>query len=92
MLFLSSLDNLLQDAYTIFQKGVDNFEIRAQNMQIFGQGWSSPLRVIYLTRESWGLFASHFWKKKMPKKNKTIKLDCKRLGTSFETNFCVQMP
>ena len=27
MLFLSSLDNLLQDAYIIFQKGVGNFEI-----------------------------------------------------------------
>ena len=27
MLFLSSLDNLLQDAYTIFQKGIDNFKI-----------------------------------------------------------------
>ena len=29
MLFLSSLDNFLQDAYIIFQKGVDNFEIVA---------------------------------------------------------------
>ena len=27
MIFLSSLDNLLKDAYIIFQKGVDNFEI-----------------------------------------------------------------
>ena len=27
MLFLSSLDNLLLDAYIIIQKGVDNFEI-----------------------------------------------------------------
>ena len=27
MSFLSSLDNLLKDAYIIFQKGVDNFEI-----------------------------------------------------------------
>ena len=27
MPFLSSLDNLLYDAYFIFQKGVDNFEI-----------------------------------------------------------------
>ena len=27
ILFLSSLDNLLQYAYIIFQKGVDNFEI-----------------------------------------------------------------
>ena len=27
MLLLSSLDNLLQDAYIIFQKGVDYFEI-----------------------------------------------------------------
>ena len=26
MSFLSSLDNLLYDAYTIFHKGVDNFE------------------------------------------------------------------
>ena len=25
--FFSSLDNLLQDAYIIFEKGVDNFEI-----------------------------------------------------------------
>ena len=27
MLFLNYLDNLLYDAYIIFQKGVDNFEI-----------------------------------------------------------------
>ena len=27
MLFLSFLDNLLQDTYIIFKKGVDNFEI-----------------------------------------------------------------
>ena len=27
MLFLSSLGNLLSDAYIIFQKDVDNFEI-----------------------------------------------------------------
>ena len=27
MLFLSSLDNVLEEAYIIFQKGVDNFEI-----------------------------------------------------------------
>ena len=27
MQFLSSLDNLLYDAYIIFQKSVDNFEI-----------------------------------------------------------------
>ena len=27
MLCFSSLDNLLQDAYIIFQKGIDNFEI-----------------------------------------------------------------
>ena len=27
MLYLSSLDNLLEDAYIIFQKSVDNFEI-----------------------------------------------------------------
>ena len=37
MLFLSSLDNLLYN-------GIDNFEIRAQNMLIFCQGCSSPLR------------------------------------------------
>ena len=36
MLFLSFLDNLLQDALSFFKKGVDNFEIRAQNMLIFG--------------------------------------------------------
>ena len=28
MLFLSSLDNLLLDAYIIFQKGVDDYEIK----------------------------------------------------------------
>ena len=27
MSFLTSLENLLQDAYIIFQKGVDDFEI-----------------------------------------------------------------
>ena len=27
MIFLSSLYNLLYDAYIIFQKGVDNFEL-----------------------------------------------------------------
>ena len=27
MLYLSSLDNLLQDTYIIFQKSIDNFEI-----------------------------------------------------------------
>ena len=27
MPFLSCLDNLLEDAYIIFQKGVDNFEM-----------------------------------------------------------------
>ena len=31
MPFLSSLDNLLHDAYIIFQKGVDNFEIEHRN-------------------------------------------------------------
>ena len=28
MLFLSSLDNLLKDAYIIYQKGDDNFEMK----------------------------------------------------------------
>ena len=40
MLVLSSFYNLLYDAYIIFQKGVDNFEIehkyKVQNMLIFG--------------------------------------------------------
>ena len=27
MLFLSSLDKLLEDTYIIFQKGIDNFKI-----------------------------------------------------------------
>ena len=38
MPFLSSLYNLLQGAYVIFQKGVDNFEIGpiAQNVLSFG--------------------------------------------------------
>ena len=40
MLFLSFLENLLLDAYIIFQKDVDNFEIEhktpAQNMLILG--------------------------------------------------------
>ena len=35
MPFLSFLDKLLKDAYIIFQKGVDNFEME-QNMLIFG--------------------------------------------------------
>ena len=43
MPFLSSLDNLLWDAYIIFQKGVDKFWDSAQNMLIFGKGCSTPL-------------------------------------------------
>ena len=35
MSFLSSFDNLLEDAYIIFQKGVDNFWDKAQNFLIF---------------------------------------------------------
>ena len=39
--FLSSLDNLLQDAYIIFQKGVDNFEIAHKHAN-FWLGVSLP--------------------------------------------------
>ena len=41
MLFLSSLDKLFLDAYIIFQKGVDNFEI--EHMLFFGKGCSFPV-------------------------------------------------
>ena len=34
LLGLSSFDNLLKDAYIIFQKGVDNFEIEYNEMPI----------------------------------------------------------
>ena len=33
----------VQYAYIIFQIGVEDFEIRAQNILIFGQGCSTPL-------------------------------------------------
>ena len=36
ILVLSSLDNLLQDAYINFQKGVDNFEIEHKTCKFFG--------------------------------------------------------
>ena len=45
MLFLSSLDNLLEDAYIIFQKDIDNFEIEHKNMlilELFGVGGAVP--------------------------------------------------
>ena len=45
MLFLSSLDNLSKNIY-IFQKSADNFEIRVQNILIFGKGCCSPLSAI----------------------------------------------
>ena len=45
MLFLSSLDNLLLDANIIFQKSVDNFLKKAQNMLIWGRRCSTPLMV-----------------------------------------------
>ena len=41
MLFLSSLDNLLQGAYIIYQNGVDNFEIEHKNAN-FGEGSAVP--------------------------------------------------
>ena len=47
MLFLSSLDNLLKDAYIFFQKDVDNFEIEHKHAN-FGAFWgrrcSTPLK------------------------------------------------
>ena len=45
MLFLSFLDNLVYDAYIIFQKDVDNFWDRAQNMlilELFGVRGAVP--------------------------------------------------
>ena len=41
MLFLSSLDDLLYDAYIIFQKDVDNFEI-AKKHDNSGRGGAVP--------------------------------------------------
>ena len=41
MLFLSFFDNLLQNAYIICQKGVDNFEIEHKNAN-FGVGGAVP--------------------------------------------------
>ena len=47
MPFLSSLNNLLQDAYIIFQTGVDSFEKEhKKSVEVrFGWGCSTPLRV-----------------------------------------------
>ena len=42
MLFLSSLDNLLQDAYIIFQKGVDDFEIEHKTCLFMVRGAVPP--------------------------------------------------
>ena len=42
MLSLSSFDNLLQDAYAIFQKGVDNFEIEHKTCSILVWGAVPP--------------------------------------------------
>ena len=41
MIFLSSLDNLLYDAYIIYQKGVDNFELEHKNAN-FAVGGAVP--------------------------------------------------
>ena len=41
MLILSFLDNLLLDAYIIYQKGVDNFDIEHKNAN-FGLGGAVP--------------------------------------------------
>ena len=41
-LFLNSLDNLLEDAYIIFQKGVDNFEIQCRTKKCSFLGCSTP--------------------------------------------------
>ena len=41
MLFLSSLDNLLEDAFIIYQKGIDNFEIEHKNANL-GVGGAVP--------------------------------------------------
>ena len=43
--FLSFSDNLFKDAYIIFQKSVDNFEIVHKTCSIFGLGCSTPLNI-----------------------------------------------
>ena len=43
MLFLIFLDNLLQDAYIIFQKDVDNFKIEHKTCSFWGR-CSTPVR------------------------------------------------
>ena len=45
MLFLSSVDNLLQDAY-ILLKGVDNFEIELKTCLFLVKGVVPPLKVL----------------------------------------------
>ena len=45
MLFLSSLDNLLQDDNIIFQKGVDNFEISTKHAN-FWLGVQYPFKQV----------------------------------------------
>ena len=50
MPFFSSLDNLLKDAYVIFQEGVDYFEIEQKKKKLnFGRRCSTPLKLT-LTR------------------------------------------
>ena len=41
MLFLSSLNNLLLDAYFVYQKGVNNFKAEHKNAN-FGVGGAVP--------------------------------------------------
>ena len=42
VLFLSSLDNLLQDAHTIYQKSVDDFEIEHKCANLAAGGAVPP--------------------------------------------------
>ena len=47
MLFLSSLGNLLLDAYNIFQNGVDYFKMEHKTCQFLVRGPVRSQRVIY---------------------------------------------
>ena len=51
MLFLSFLENLLGDAYNIFQKDVDNFEIEHKTLGVRGVAppWPNPAEHICTT-------------------------------------------
>ena len=80
MPFLSFSDNLLQDAFIIFQNGADNFEIVYKICSILVQGEATPLGFIFLADTSTEKFGikKTYWVNTMQvfHKNFTISLPC----------------